>query len=73
MHTCLSAESFYLTTHEEKPMTNTILTATGIDKRFSALVVLENVDFAVGTNEIIGIVEPNGAGKTTLMNALSGN
>jgi branched-chain amino acid transport system ATP-binding protein len=50
----------------------TLLNATGIDKRFGALVVLEKVDFAVDENEIIGIVGPNGAGKTTLMNVLSG-
>lgn len=49
-----------------------LLNATGIDKRFGALVVLEKVDFAVDENEIIGIVGPNGAGKTTLMNVLSG-
>ena len=50
----------------------TLLNATGIDKRFGALIVLENVDFAVAENEVIGIVGPNGAGKTTLMNVLSG-
>ena len=49
-----------------------LLNATGIDKRFGALVVFEKVDFAVGENEVIGIVGPNGAGKTTLMNVLSG-
>ncbi|MEP6828458.1 MAG: ABC transporter ATP-binding protein [Aestuariivirga sp.] len=54
-------------------MTKTaFLNATGIDKRFGALVVLEKVDFAVRENEVIGIVGPNGAGKTTLMNVLSG-
>jgi branched-chain amino acid transport system ATP-binding protein len=53
-------------------MTKIFLNATGINKRFGALVVLENVDFAVAENEVIGIVGPNGAGKTTLMNVLSG-
>ena len=53
-------------------MTKTLLNASGIDKRFGALVVLEHVYFAVGENEVIGIVGPNGAGKTTLMNVLSG-
>ena len=37
------------------PMTKTaILNASGIDKRFGALVVLENVDFAVAENEVMG-------------------
>jgi branched-chain amino acid transport system ATP-binding protein len=49
-----------------------ILTATGLTKRFGALVVLNNVDFIIGNGEAIGIVGPNGAGKTTLLNVLSG-
>ena len=49
-----------------------ILTASGLTKRFGALVVLNNVDFVIGTGEAIGIVGPNGAGKTTLLNVLSG-
>jgi len=49
-----------------------ILTASGLTKRFGALVVLNNVDFVIGNGEAIGIVGPNGAGKTTLLNVLSG-
>jgi branched-chain amino acid transport system ATP-binding protein len=49
-----------------------ILSATGLGKRFGALVVLNDVDFAVGEGEAVGIVGPNGAGKTTLLNVLSG-
>lgn len=49
-----------------------ILTASGIDKRFNALVVLEKVNFTVGPKEAVGIVGPNGAGKTTLLNVLVG-
>lgn len=41
-------------------------------QRFGALTVLDGVDFAVRTNEAIGIVGPNGAGKTTLLNVLAG-
>jgi len=50
----------------------TILSATSIDKRFNALVVLNQVNFAVGEREAVGIVGPNGAGKTTLLNILAG-
>jgi branched-chain amino acid transport system ATP-binding protein len=49
-----------------------ILTASGLGKRFGALVVLSDVDFALREGEAVGIVGPNGAGKTTLLNVLSG-
>jgi branched-chain amino acid transport system ATP-binding protein len=53
-------------------MDGAILNATGLSKRFGALVVLSQVDFRVGPGEAVGIVGPNGAGKTTLLNVLSG-
>ena len=49
-----------------------ILAASGIRRRFGALVVLDGVDFAVGAGDAVGIVGPNGAGKTTLLSVLSG-
>ena len=49
-----------------------ILSAAGIHKRFGALVVLDDIDFAMGADEAVGIVGPNGAGKTTLLSVLSG-
>jgi branched-chain amino acid transport system ATP-binding protein len=49
-----------------------ILAAAGLRKRFGALVVLDDVDFAVRAGETVGIVGPNGAGKTTLLNLLAG-
>jgi len=49
-----------------------ILNAAGIHKRFGALVVLDNIDFAMAADEAVGIVGPNGAGKTTLLSVLSG-
>ena len=53
-------------------VSNPILDATGIHKRFNALVVLDDVNFAMGSDEAVGIVGPNGAGKTTLLNVLAG-
>jgi branched-chain amino acid transport system ATP-binding protein len=50
----------------------TILAATGVRKRFGALVVLDDVNFALAGGEAVGIVGPNGAGKTTLLNVLAG-
>ena len=49
-----------------------VLQAQGIDMRFGALKVLDQLDFSVGTDEAVGIVGPNGAGKTTLLNVLAG-
>ena len=53
-------------------MATAVLSATGLHKRFGALVVLDGVDFALGEAESVGIVGPNGAGKTTLLNVLAG-
>jgi len=50
-----------------------VLHAVEIRKRFGALVVLDGVDFSVGTGDAVGIVGPNGAGKTTLLNVLAGS
>ena len=50
-----------------------LLSASAIEKRFGALVVLDHVDFRVEADEAIGIVGPNGAGKTTLLNVLLGS
>ena len=49
-----------------------VLSATSVDKRFNALVVLNQVNFTPGEREAVGIVGPNGAGKTTLLNILAG-
>jgi branched-chain amino acid transport system ATP-binding protein len=50
-----------------------VLAAIGARRRFGALVVLQDVDFAIGADEAVGIVGPNGAGKTTLLNVLAGS
>src|SRR5271170_151111 len=49
-----------------------LLDASGLHKRFGALVVLDAVDFTVRGGEAVGIVGPNGAGKTTLLSVLVG-
>ena len=54
-------------------MSDPLLEASGIAQRFGALVVLDGVDFALGSAELVGVVGPNGAGKTTLLNILAGS
>ena len=50
-----------------------ILELNGISKKFGALVVAEEISFAVESGEALGIIGPNGAGKSTLFNLISGN
>jgi len=49
-----------------------ILNIKGLTKYFGGLVALNEVNFKVKDNEILGIIGPNGAGKTTLINVISG-
>ncbi|ESX76521.1 ABC transporter ATP-binding protein [Mesorhizobium sp. RSR565B] len=49
----------------------TLLRLEAIQKRFGGLVVLNNIDIAVGPNELIGLIGPNGAGKSTLFNVIT--
>lgn len=49
----------------------TLLRLEAVQKRFGGLVVLDNIDIAVGANELIGLIGPNGAGKSTLFNLVT--
>ena len=49
-----------------------LLTVTGLSKRFGTRDVLQNVSFTVQQGEILGLIGPNGAGKTTLFECLAG-
>ena len=53
-------------------MAEPILTALGVTIRFGGLVSVNNMDFSLCKDEIVGIIGPNGAGKTTFFNILTG-
>ena len=49
-----------------------MLTATNVTKKFGGLVAVDDVDFSIDDEEIVGLIGPNGAGKTTLFNTVTG-
>lgn len=49
-----------------------ILELTNVGIAFGGLKAVNNVNFEIGENELLGLIGPNGAGKTTLFNLLTG-
>jgi branched-chain amino acid transport system ATP-binding protein len=54
-------------------MTSSLLALEHVTKRFGQVVIAEDLSFAVGPGEVVGIVGPNGAGKTSLFGLISGD
>jgi branched-chain amino acid transport system ATP-binding protein len=54
-------------------MTGPLLELDRVTKRFGRVVIAENLSFAVGPGDTVGIVGPNGAGKTSLFGLISGD
>ncbi|AGI68662.1 ABC-transporter ATP-binding protein [Octadecabacter antarcticus 307] len=50
-----------------------LLSMTGINKSFGAVVIAEDLDLQVADGEGLGIIGPNGAGKSTLFNLITGD
>ena len=53
-------------------MSNLVIDATRLVKKFGDLVAVDGVDLQVEEQEIYGLVGPSGAGKTTLIRMLCG-
>jgi branched-chain amino acid transport system ATP-binding protein len=49
-----------------------VLKVTGLTKSYFGVKVVNNVDLAVASGEMIALIGPNGAGKTTCFNMLNG-
>ncbi|PCH81197.1 MAG: ABC transporter ATP-binding protein [Hyphomicrobiales bacterium] len=51
---------------------NHLLEFQNVEKHFSGLIAVNNVNFSVDRGEVLGLLGPNGSGKTTLLNMISG-
>jgi ABC-2 type transport system ATP-binding protein len=49
-----------------------IVSATGVTRRFGKLPAVDNVDLQIPAGSVLGLIGPNGAGKTTLLRTLLG-
>ena len=49
-----------------------LLSVSGLEKSFGAVVVADATSFDVSEGEAVGIIGPNGAGKTSLFNLITG-
>lgn len=49
-----------------------MIAVTGLTKLYGTLTAVQDLSFAVGPGEILGLVGPNGAGKTTTLRSLAG-
>jgi branched-chain amino acid transport system ATP-binding protein len=53
-------------------MTDLVLDARGVTKRFGGLNAVRRVDFQISRQAIASLIGPNGAGKTTFFNCITG-
>jgi ABC-type branched-subunit amino acid transport system ATPase component len=53
-------------------MSDPLLHAEAITKRFGGLVAVNSIDFTIPERSIVSLIGPNGAGKTTFFNVIAG-
>jgi ABC-type branched-subunit amino acid transport system ATPase component len=49
-----------------------VLEVAGLSKRFGGLTAVDDLDFQVGSGEILGLIGPNGSGKSTTLSLIIG-
>ena len=54
-------------------MSKSVLSATGLVKRYGEKTAVQGIDLEVRSSEIVGLLGPNGAGKTTTFNMMAGS
>ncbi|MEZ7978200.1 MAG: LPS export ABC transporter ATP-binding protein [Myxococcota bacterium] len=54
-------------------MSKSVLSATGLVKRYGEKTAVQGIDLEVRSSEVVGLLGPNGAGKTTTFNMMAGS
>ncbi len=54
-------------------MTQPLIEARTLTKRFGGIIAVNALDLAVRSGELVGLIGPNGCGKTTTINMLTGH
>lgn len=49
-----------------------LLEVQGLTRKFGGVVALDQLDLAIASKEILGLIGPNGSGKTTFFNVITG-
>ena len=57
----------------EQAVSEPVLRAAGIGKRFGGLLAVDNVNLDMHAREIHAVIGPNGAGKSTFLSTVAGD